>query len=70
LLGVATTRKRTQSNPPGLIPCQFEFTVGDLPATEEYFVVDRTLDRGWGPWSIATLQKRDWRVTVAITDLN
>ena len=70
LLGEAGMRTRTESDPPGLIPCQFEFSVEGLPATDRYFVVDKTINRGWGPWSLAALRSRNWRVTVAITDLD
>lgn len=70
LLGVNGTPTRTQSDPPGLIPCQFDFTVDDLPQVDRYFVVNKTISRGWGPWSVDALQSRNWHVTVAITDLD
>jgi hypothetical protein len=70
LLATGTNFKHTQSNPPGLIPCQFDFQGNDLPAEDLYFVVDKTIDRGWGPWTLDSMQRRGWHVTVAITDLN
>ncbi len=69
-LGSAGSKTRVRSQPPGLVPCEFTFPVSGLPAANSYFVVDQTLGEGWGPWSLTTLQKDDWKVTVTITDLN
>ncbi len=69
-LGVASPPTSVQPDLPGIVPCAFAFTVGELPAARAYYVVDRTLDRGWGPWTLAEMRNRDWQVTVSITDLD